>query len=231
LFNTGLLPRISFVVSIKKSHIMKLVVFGATGTVGKEVVKQGLEQGHTVTAFCRDCTKLDIQEHPRLVKVRGDVFRYEEVAGAMKRQEVVCVVLGSGKQRNSTVRSEGTLNIIKAMKAHGVQRLICQTTLGAGESRANLNFFWKYIMFGWFLKKVYLDHELQEQYVRDSGLDWTLVRPGAFTNGEKTGVYKQGFGPAEPALKLKISRADVADFHMRQLTSEAYIRKAVGLSY
>ena len=100
------------------------------------------------------------------------------------------IVLGSGKNRNSIVRSEGTKNIITAMQVSGVKRLICQSTLGAGDSTGNLNFFWKNIMFGWFLKQVFLDHELQEEYVRKSELDWTIVRPAAFMDGEKTVTLK-----------------------------------------
>ena len=86
-------------------------------------------------------------------------------------------------------------------------------------------------MFGWFLKQVFLDHELQEDYVRNSGLDWTIVRPAAFTEGEKTGKYKQGFNTADKSLKLKIARADVADFILKQLESGTELFKSPGLSY
>jgi putative NADH-flavin reductase len=117
------------------------------------------------------------------------------------------------------------------MQSNGVKRLICQSTLGTGESNENLNFFWKNIMFGWFLKKIFLDHELQEKYVRDSNLDWTIVKPGAFTNGELTGNYIHGFGPKQKSLRLKISRADVADFLLKQIENTSYFYKSPGLSY
>ncbi len=86
-------------------------------------------------------------------------------------------------------------------------------------------------MFGWFLKQVFLDHELQENYVRNSGLDWTIVRPAAFTEGEKTGNYKHGFDATDKSLKLKIARADVADFILKQLESGIKPFKSPGLSY
>ena len=210
---------------------MNVVLFGATGTVGKHVVAQALEQGHVLTAFCRDRAKLDVAAHPNLRIVEGNVLNPEDVARAMIGQDAVCVVLGSGKSRTSTIRSAGTAQIIRAMQETGVRRLICQTTLGNGDSRENLNFFWKRVMFGWFLKQVYLDHERQEQMVRESDLDWTLVRPGAFTDGDKTGQYKHGFGPHARGLKLKISRADVADFLLKQVQSDAYLHQAPGLSY
>ncbi|HAA16714.1 MAG TPA: epimerase, partial [Cytophagales bacterium] len=153
------------------------------------------------------------------------------VRKAIRGQESVIVVLGSGRNRKGTVRSQGTRAIIQAMKSEGVTRLICQSTLGAGESQGNLNFFWKRIMFGWFLKQVFLDHELQEDYVRASGLDWTIVRPAAFTDGERTQDYLHGFSPDLRGLTLKISRADVADFILKQLASGEYLYQSPGVSY
>ncbi|MGB5819894.1 MAG: SDR family oxidoreductase [Saonia sp.] len=210
---------------------MKVIVFGSTGTIGKHVIDQALDQGHKVLAFCREAEKLKEFMHPNLKTLEGDVLNPIDVSKAVKGQDVVCVVLGSGKKRKGTVRSEGTRNIIDAMKEHHVQRLICQSTLGAGNSQGNLNFFWKYIMFGWFLKPVFLDHELQEKYVMESNLDWTLIRPAAFVDGERTKEYRHGFHADDRSLKLKISRADVADFILRQIGNNAYLHKTPGLSY
>ena len=210
---------------------MKVIVFGATGSIGHQIVAQALEQGHEVTAFCRKPEALDAFKSANLRIFKGDVFDPKAVQLAVKGQEVVCIALGSGNKRTGTVRSQGTKHIIEAMKKHGVSRLICQSTLGTGESQGNLNFFWKYIMFGWFLKQVFLDHELQESYVMKSDLDWTIVRPGAFTDGPKTGNYQHGFAPNLRKLKLKISRADVADFILKQLNTKAYLHQTPGLSY
>lgn len=210
---------------------MKIIIFGASGTVGKHLVQQALEQGHEVSTFCRDLSKLDAFNHASLNKIKGDVFNLESVGKAIEGKDAVVVVLGSGNNRKGTVRSAGTQNIIHAMQVKGVKRLICQSTLGAGDSQKNLNFFWKYIMFGWFLKAVFLDHELQERYVKESNLDWTIVRPGAFTDGPKTSSYQHGFPPSNRSIKLKISRADISDFILKQLHSEDYLFKTPGLSY
>jgi len=210
---------------------MKVIVFGATGTIGQKLVEQGLEAGHEVTAFCRNANKLLNQQRANLHTIEGDVFNLADVTRAMEGQEAVCIVLGSGKKRTGVVRSQGTKNIIDAMKSAGISRLICQTTLGAGDSNANLNFFWKNVMFGWFLKEVFIDHELQEQFVRKSGLDWTIVRPGAFTDGAKTGQYREGFAPTDRTVSLKISRADVAHFILNELSASRYLHKTPGLSY
>ena len=210
---------------------MKIIIFGSTGTIGKHLVEQSLEKGHEVTVFSRNKDNLNQFNLPNLNKVEGDVFNPKDLQQAIKDQDAVIIVLGSGKSRKSIVRSEGTKNIIEAMKMKGVKRLICQSTLGAGESTGNLNFFWKHIMFGWFLKQVFLDHELQEKYVMNSGLDWTIVRPAAFTDGEKTAKYRHGFSANDKSVKLKIARADVADFILQQLSSSIYLFKSPGLSY
>lgn len=214
----------------KLNKMKKIALFGSTGTIGRKALSQSLENGYEVLAFCRNKADLAEFNHPNLKIYEGNVLSVEDVNQAMKGQDAVIVCLGSGKSRKGTVRSEGTKNIIAAMKNNGVNRLICQSTLGTHDSRGNLNFFWKYIMFGWFLKEVYQDHELQEEYVQESGLDWTIVRPSAFTDGGITGQYKHGFGANEQGLSLKISRADVAHFLLRQLGSTDYLHKTPGVS-
>ena len=210
---------------------MKVIVFGATGTIGSHLLEQSLAQSHEVTAFSRNIDNLKKFKHRNLNMIAGDVFNANDLQNAISGQDAVIIVLGAGKSRKSIIRSEGTKNIIEAMQINGVRRLICQSTLGAGESKANLDFFWKHIMFGWFLKQVMLDHELQEQYVRNSGLDWTIVRPAAFMDGERTENYRHGFSATDKSVMLKISRADVANFILLQLDSSRYLFKSPGLSY
>jgi len=208
---------------------MRLIIFGATGTIGRQLVQQALQLGHSVTAFARHTDKLGDLHHPRLQLQNGDVRDYPAVENALRGHDAVLCALGAGRQ--GQVRAEGTRHIIRAMESTGLRRLICQTTLGAGDSQGNLNFFWKRIMFGWFLKAAFLDHELQEKYIVASSLDWTIVRPAAFTDGPATGQYRQGFAADVADLKLKISRADVADFMLKQLISDQYLRQTPGLSY
>ncbi len=209
---------------------MKIVVFGSTGGTGRELVSQALEQGHTVTAFARDVTKVGI-DHDNLEIAQGDVMDPSSVERAVEGQEAVLCSIG-GMKRNEPVRSEGTRNIIEAMEKFGVRRLICQSTLGAGDSRDTLNFWWKYVMFGLLIRPMYKDHELQERHVMGSPLDWTIVRPASFQGSEeRTGQYRHGFPATDKTIELKISRADTADFMLKQLTDDTYLRKAPGLSY
>ena len=178
---------------------MKVIVFGATGTIGQLAVEELLKAGHSVTAFARKPEKLGITDS-KLTYTAGDALNRKDVLDAVKGHDAVVITLGAGMSRKSIVRSQGTLNVINAMQAHGIRRLICQSTLGAHESWSNLNFWWKHVMFGALLKPVFKDHELQENLVRASGLDWTIVRPGAFSNGSATGSFKENFSPTERNL-------------------------------
>ena len=207
---------------------MRIVVFGATGSLGREVVAQALEQGHVVTAFVREPAKLEPQHH-HLRIARGDVLDHASVDRAVHGQEAVLCTLGAG--RKGIVRSEGTNHIVRAMRSAHVTRLICQTTLGVGDSWGTLDFFWKYLMFGLLLREAFADHVLQERHVQQSQLDWTIVRPAAFTHGPRTGTYHHGFAATHEGLELKISRADVAHFMLQQLGDATYHHRTPGLSY
>lgn len=208
---------------------MRIIVFGASGSIGRHITAQALAMGHSVSAFTRNRVNLQDLKQERLNILEGDVLDIHAVEKAISGQEAVICALGAG--RKGLVRAGGTFNIIEAMKRTGVRRLLVLSTLGAGDSWQNLNFFWKYIMFGWFLKEAYRDHLAQEAYVVNSGLDWTIIRPGAFTNGKATGIYKHGFSPDDKAVSLKISKPDIAGFFLLQLNSRVYLRKAVSISY
>jgi len=206
----------------------KIIIFGATGSIGRELTKQALTAGYRVTAFTRTRTKMALQ-HPDLTVVEGDVLEKSHVRDAVAGHDAVLCALGAG--RHGHVREAGTGNIVAAMRTNKVERLICQSTLGAGDSYGNLNFFWKYIMFGTILKPVLIDHNKQESEVINSGLNWTIVRPAAFTNGPLTGNYQFGFSADTKNLTFKISHSDVADFMLNQIKHVTHSKRVVGLSY
>lgn len=208
---------------------MKVIVFGATGKIGQLATRQLLKDGHDVTGFARDTSKFG-QLSSGMTAYAGDVFDPNAVSAAIKGHDAVLVVLGAGMQRKTTVRSTGTLNVIRGMQQHGVQRLICQSTLGTHESWENLNFFWKRIMFGAVLRPVFKDHELQEQMVRASGLNWTIVRPSAFDESPATGQFVEDVPTTARRLSLKISLEDLAKFLSRQVNDMRYLHRAVGIS-
>jgi uncharacterized protein YbjT (DUF2867 family) len=208
---------------------MKVIVFGATGSVGHLAVKELLNAGHEVTAFARNPGALAL-DVPGLTRQAGDALNPSDVHAAVAGHDAVVVALGAGMSRKSTIRSEGTMNVIRAMQAHGVRRLVCQSTLGAHESWGNLNFWWKRVMFGALLAPVFRDHELQERLVQASGLDWTIVRPGAFTDTATRRPVIEDVPVTARGLDLKIARSDIARFLTRQVSDRAYLGRAVGLS-
>jgi uncharacterized protein YbjT (DUF2867 family) len=208
---------------------MNVIVFGATGSIGSLTVDALLKAGHKVTAFARNPEKLSIK-NSKLIYSSGDVLNRTDVFEAVKGNDAVLITLGSGMSRKSIVRSKGTLNIINAMQNKKISRLICQSTLGAHDSWSNLNFWWKYVMFGALIKPVFKDHELQENLVYASGLDWTIVRPSAFIDGSATDAFKENFSSSERNLSLKISRKDVATFLSKQISDASYLGCAVAIS-
>lgn len=209
---------------------MKIVVFGATGGTGRELVGQALERGHHVTAQARSPEKLAELEHPDLEVVRGDVLDPADVERAVTGQEAVLCAIGTGAER-STLREDGTRNLVDAMTATGVRRLVCLSSLGVGDSRANLGFFTRFVVVGIFLRHAFADHERQEAVIRTSSLDWTIVRPPHLKEGPRTGEYRYGFPPTDRDIQGWISRADLADFMLNQLDSDAYVRQSPGVSY
>lgn len=207
---------------------MKVLVFGATGGTGREIVAQALEQGHILTAFARN-PAIIVTKHENLKVVQGDVLDYPSVEAAVKGQEAVFSALGTRSLRKTTVLSEGTKNIVQAMDQHGIKRFVCESSLGVGDSKGQLGRFFNLLIVPLLLRNIYRDKEVQEQCIKQSNLDWIIVRPAALTNGPRTGVYRSGFLPA--GRFAKISRADVADFMLKQLTDNSYLRLAPGLWY
>lgn len=205
---------------------MKLTIFGATGTVGRLVTEQALAAGHDVTAFTRDAARVTAQ-HNRLQVVQGDVTDSAAYLPAVKDADAVVVALGAG--RKGGVREAGTRAVVAAMEQAGVGRLVCQSTLGVGSSRSDLNLLWKYVMFGVLLRPAYADHVRQERVVEESSLDWTIVRPSAFVD-ESPGPVRHRFAGARSGLRMKIARADLAAFLLVQLADPTYLRRAVSVS-
>ncbi len=206
---------------------MKVIIFGATGKTGIELVKQSLEQGFQVTAFVRDHSKLTIK-HKSLVIVTGDMFDAKSVEQAIKDQDTVICALGAGNSlKKTTIRATGTINMIQGMKHNNVKRLIIVSAMGVGESWNTLSAFNKFF-FATLLKHSRTDHEAQEKAVKDSDLDWTIVRPTGLTDQPRTGAYV--YGELIKAKKSTISRANVADLIIKELVEKKLIGKAVTIT-
>lgn len=208
---------------------MQVLVVGATGGTGRQVVEQALQLGHFVTAFVRDPAKLLIQ-HPNLTVLTGDVLKPETVLPAVRRQDVVICSLGSRPGQKDQAVAEGTRNLVVAMHQAGVQKLFVVSSLGVGTSYEEASLPSKLII-KTLLSGVIAEKEKQEQAVRESGLDWVIVRPTSLTNGPVTGHYR--IGEHLPFSRFdfpRISRADVAAFLLHQLEKDTYQQKAITLT-
>jgi len=133
--------------------------------------------------------------------------------------------------RKNTTLSDGTRTIVQAMQTFGVKRFLCESSLGIGESKGQLGFLFNYMLIPLFLRGVFADKEVQEKIIQDSTLDWVIVRPGALTNGPRRGTCRAGMNIGHWFFTVKISRADVADFMLKQLADNTYLRKTPGVAY
>ena len=205
---------------------MKLSIFGATGKTGSEIVKQALALGYDVTALVRDPSRV-IPENKQAHLIRGDVFDISSVEQVVQEQDAVICALGSSSLGKTSVRSEGTANIIKAMNNSKVKRLFVVSAMGVGESWSTLSFVNK-LFFATLLWSARQDHEKQEAYVKESGLDWTIIRPSGLIDAPLTGKYEVGENIL--AQSSQIARADVADFIIKELVNNTYFQKAVTIT-
>ncbi len=208
---------------------LRVLVIGATGGTGRQLVQQALDQGHQVTAFVRDPSKLQIQ-HANLRVVKGDVLDYASVESAMRGQSAVLSALGHKRFfYPNKIQSNGMRNILRAMKACDVPRLVCETALGIGNSVGRLGLPHTFFILPLVLPFYMWDKLRQEQLIAASDRDWVIVRPGVLTNGEALGNYRHGPKVGSYLWPVKISRADVADFMLKQLTDDEYVGAASGL--
>jgi len=209
---------------------VKLVIFGATGGTGRQLVEQALEQGHTVTTCVRMGSQLEVA-HPNLHIFRCNVMDASAVLASVFDKDVVISALGSrGQGRPDLI--QGTRNILAAMQECGVRRSFWVTSFGTGESYRQMGWFARNIIVKGFLRAAIEEKEIQEHLIRESDGEWTIVRPGGLTNGPRTGAYRIIPSDAKERVgRPEISRADVADFILKNLSGGSYVRQAVGLSY
>ena len=204
---------------------MRVLIIGASKGIGLETTRQALDAGHDVRALARSANAIAIP-NPRLEKIRGDALKPEDLEVALVGVDVVIQTLGVGLGdlfRPVHLFSDATRVLIAAMRSQGINRLICVTGFGAGDSRASISCLQRLpfqIVFG----RAYDDKSLQEQIIKESELDWTIARPGVLTRGPRTGSYKILSETSQWRNGI-ISRSDVADFLVRQIEDQTYVRQ------
>ncbi len=209
---------------------MRLLIVGATGGTGRALVEQALERGHAVTALVRNPSRLHLT-HPRLTVVVGDVMAPDSLDAAVRGQDAVLSALGHKRWFYPTrILSAGTQHLVDAMRRHGVRRLIVETALGVGDTWWQMGLYYTLFVRIFILPFYFLDKRRQEAVVRRSGLDWTLVRPGALNNGPPRGAFRQGQRVGHWLWTVGIARADVASFMLDQVSDPRYLGAAIGIA-
>src|SRR5256714_13122817 len=206
---------------------LRILIVGATGRTGRELVRQALEQGHQVTALVRKPKKMKL-EHPNLRVMKGNALDYDSVESAMRGQSAVLCALGTKRFfYPNRVASNGTTNILRAMKSCGVPRLVCESSLGIGNSVGRLGLLYTFFVVPLILPFIFYDKVRQEKLIEKSETDWVIVRPAVLTNAPARGKYRHGRKVGNYLWTNRIARADVADFMLKQLTDDDYIGSAV----
>jgi len=209
---------------------MKVVIFGASRGVGRQLVERALLTGHDVTAAVRTVGTLrDADE--RLRVVQSDVLNAERVSETVAGQDVVLCAVGSSNRPPVSLYSTAAGNIAQGMAAHGVRRLVFLSNFGVHNETANdlrgraLLFLIKRV-----LRHTLADHRRALDEIRASVPEWIAVRAMPLTNGPWTGRYRTAL-EGLPAGGSRIARADVADFMVRQIESDDYLRQVPAIAY
>ncbi|MBA3820877.1 MAG: SDR family oxidoreductase [Deltaproteobacteria bacterium] len=205
---------------------MKLLVLGATGGTGRELVERALAQGHAVRAMVRDVHKL-ARSDERLEVVQGDIMEPASLDRAVAGGDLVISTVGVTKPvKGDTTASVGTANLIRAMEAHGVRRLVCVSVFGIGDSIHQAGRLFRWVVLP-LLANTYEDRIRQEAVVTASQLEWTIVRPTHLVDGAATGKIKV-IG-AKAKMYDAVRRADVATELLRIAQEPSTVRTALSL--
>jgi len=211
---------------------LDILVIGANGGIGKQTVEIALQAGHNVTALVRNRAKLAMT-HANLQIVKGDVMHPETFEDYLEGKDAIISALGTNTINKPTILySEGNKNLLKAMKKKGTQRAFF-ISASALEISPVLPFYVrlaeKYIVQK-ILRHMYDDLRIMERMIKETDINWTIMRPPRLTDKPVTGKYRfaiNGF------LKncLSISRADVAHFMINNITNEATYRTTIEIGY
>ena len=205
---------------------VRVLVVGATGGLGRDVVAESLARGHQTAALARDPSRAMFPQAVRVVQ--GDVLDRASMTVAVAGHDAVICALGTPSPRRvSTLLGRGSENLVEAMTEAGVRRLACVTLLGLGSSRANCSLFYREVILR-VLAPMVPDKEAQERAVRGSGLDWVLIRPPRFVSGRPRGALKV-IAEGERGRLGRVVRADLARFLMDCTGEDRFVREALAV--
>lgn len=208
---------------------MRIAVFGATGRVGSLFIKKALAARHSVVGYAR-AHEVALAD-PRISVVLGELNDRDAIEKAVEGADVVVVLLGPVGYQDTFIFTPGYEQIIAAMKKHGVRRLLALGTPTNPDptDRWNPIFWGMTLAVHWIIGKGHDDMKALGRLIAESGLDWTLVRVPLFTDGAAKGNVKTGAFGAGISWPF-ITREDIADFFMAQLTDRTYIGRSISIS-
>jgi putative NADH-flavin reductase len=209
---------------------MHILLFGATGGCGHEILHKAHDLGWQVTCLVRDPSK--VHAHDGVNLIQGDISDSKSVdkVFASGPFDAVISALGVRKVKKNTILSQGTKTIMEAMKKHRVKRFLVITSLGVGDTKHDVP-LWFRLVKATILRNVFADKEMQEQMVRASGLDWTIVQPGKLIDIAGKGEYKIWDTSKPERNRFEMPREDVADFIIKEIQEKKWVDKSVGISY
>ncbi len=212
-----------------KSTFPAILLVGATGPTGREILSLAAKSGRRIRALARNPMALDEGGYRHEV-VRGDVLDQPSLVTALTGIDVVICVLGTTLTlKPVTLLSRGTTNLLVAMAETGTTRIVCVTGMGAGDSRGHGGFFYDHLVLPVLLRSIYADKDRQEKILRAVDVDWTIVRPARLTDGPATGRYRELTDLAGVCM-TRISRKDVAAFLLEEAIDPHHRRRTVNLS-
>ncbi|MEU9283255.1 NAD(P)H-binding protein [Streptomyces sp. NPDC048275] len=210
---------------------MKLTVFGATGGIGQEIVRQSLDSGHQVTAVVRDPARLTVTG-PGLEVFRADLTDPQTLRPAVAGRDAVLSGLGARSRKEAGVATRLTRTVLGAMEAEGARRLIVVSAAPVGPAAEGDAFVDRAArgLISVLLKDVYADLKEMEDELARSTTDWTAVRPPRLLNRPLTGKYRTVVG-SSPLKGRTISRADVAHAMLAMIDDRGTVKQGVGVAY
>lgn len=209
---------------------MKIAILGASRGVGNSLLNLALEEGNDVSILVRDPSKIEIS-NPKLNIVKGDIRDLDSVKSVISGQDATCICVGvSPTNKPVTVFSQGAENVLSTMQYLHPQKLVSVSGIGAGDSKGHGGFLYDRIINPFLLKTIYADKTKQEKIIKASNVEWLIVRPGFLTDGVRTGKYRV-IDDLTGITAGKISRLDVADFILKQLSNSTHFGKTPLLTY
>jgi putative NADH-flavin reductase len=210
---------------------MKLTVFGATGGIGQEILRQALASGHQVTAVVRDPARLAVTG-AGLEVFRADLADPGALRSAVAGRDAVLSGLGARSRKDVGVAARLTRSVLRSMEAEGVRRLLVVSAAPVGPAPERQTLLDRAVLtvINRLLKDVYADLRAMEEELAASATDWTSVRPPKLTNGPVTGTYRTVVG-GNPNSGRTLSRADVAHAMLAMTNDPGTVKQGVGVAY